>query len=60
MAVRTRRRQAKMGRTRVFREVPGGDGGIIVGMASKLQKTTINLAERTRRSPRSRMMALEG
>jgi len=52
-------RQAKMGQTRVFREVPGSDGGIIVGIATKLQKTTINLAERTRRSPRSRMMALE-
>ena len=31
MEARTRRRQTKMGQTRAFREVPGGDGGIIVG-----------------------------
>ena len=41
-----------------FREVPGTDGGIMVCMTSNCKKTTINLAERTRRSPRSRMMAL--
>ena len=49
-----------MKRTRAFREVPDSDGGIIVGMATKFKKTTINLVERKMRSLRSRMMALEG